>query len=91
MDPAEAAAMEQVAEGLHRRFPHTRPEEIARMLTEAHRSYDDRPVRHFVPLLVEREVTDTLRAATGRPNPIPVSEKESAAAPAPDQLVERPA
>lgn len=93
MEPAEAAAMEQVAQGLRRRFPHARPEEIARLLAEAHRSFDDRPVRHFVPLLIEREVTDALRAATGRRRHTPVPEQATATATATaeDELVDRPA
>jgi hypothetical protein len=63
MDPDEAAAMAQVSMRMRRRFPQCRPEEIERALATAHHEYDGRPIRHFVPILVERSATDALLAA----------------------------
>jgi hypothetical protein len=60
MDPEETAAMTAVTARLRRRFPEVPAAEIDRALATAHQAYDGRPIRHFVPILVEREVTDAL-------------------------------
>ncbi len=54
--------MAAVAARLRRRFPDVPGAEIDEALAVAHRAYDGRPIRHFVPILVEREITDVLRA-----------------------------
>jgi hypothetical protein len=64
MEPEEAAAMKAVAARLRRRYPEVPGEEIDRALAVAHRAYDGRPIRHFVPIFVERDVVDTLTAAS---------------------------
>ncbi len=64
--------MKAVAARLRRRYPDVPGEEIDRVLSEAHRAYDGRPIRHFVPIFVEREATDALarsRAAVPDPSP----------------------
>ena len=67
MKPEEAAAMAAVAARLRRRFPHLSGEEIDRALATAHQSYDGRPIRHFVPILVERDVAEALSAPPPAP------------------------
>ena len=52
--------MKAVAARLRRRYPDVPGEEIDRVLSEAHRAYDGRPIRHFVPIFVERDVRDAL-------------------------------
>ena len=56
----EAQAITLVAARLHARFPQTPREVIDRAVFEAHREFDDQPIRDFVPLLVERQVRDQL-------------------------------
>ncbi len=67
MHPDEAAALALVSERLGRRFPGRSPQEIDVAVARAHREYDDRPVRTFVPILVEREVADLLRSSRAAP------------------------
>ena len=62
----EARAMGQVAERVLARFPDAEPEQISMIVEQAHHEYDGRPIREFVPVLVEREVIDTLRQARQR-------------------------
>jgi hypothetical protein len=57
----EAQALSHLAARLHEKFPHAPPERIRQVLTQLHRQYDGRPIREFIPLLVEREATDLLR------------------------------
>jgi hypothetical protein len=63
MDPDEAAAMAQVSIRMRRLFPQCSPEVIDRALAAAHQEFDGRPIRHFVPILVERSATEALLAA----------------------------
>ncbi len=84
MEPDETAAMAYVSKSLRRRFPQCSPEEIDRVLAAAHHGYEGRPIRHFVPILVERDAIEALLSAhptapartavTGAsPKPAPVS------------------
>ena len=63
MDPDETAAMARVSMRMHRRFPQCSPGVIDRALAAAHQEFDGRPIRHFVPILVERSATEALLAA----------------------------
>jgi hypothetical protein len=58
----ESEALTHVAHRLRSRFPHVAPSTITEMVNRCHRSYDGRPIRDFVPLLIEHDVLDTLRA-----------------------------
>ena len=64
----ETHALEQLSERLRDKFPDARAEGISRLVAEVHHQYDGRPVRAFIPVRVEREVSEQLRrpAATGR-------------------------
>ena len=53
--------MGDVVERVRTRFPDTRPDQIRTMVDLVHHEYEGRPIREFVPVLVEREVVDTLR------------------------------
>lgn len=57
---AESEAIALVVERLQVRFPQTPPDIIDRAVFEAHREFDDQPIRDFVPILVERQVRDQL-------------------------------
>lgn len=63
MDPAEekrhvAALVERLTE----MFPELAPTTVEETVTSVHRDLGDAPVRDYVPLLVEREAIDTLKA-----------------------------
>ena len=53
--------MGDVVERVRTRFPDARPEQIRSMVELVHHEYEGRPIREFVPVLVEREVVETLR------------------------------
>ena len=64
MEPDEAAALASVTRVLRRRFPDLPPTELDRLVTEAHHAYDGCPVRHFVPILVERDVIEAVESGS---------------------------
>jgi hypothetical protein len=66
----EAQAVGHVMERVQARFPHVEPGEIRALVDEVHRQYDGRPIREFVPILVEREVTDALRTGSRKRAPV---------------------
>ena len=53
--------MRALAQRLHDRFPQAEPARIDQVLDEVHHQYDGRPIREFIPVLVEREVADRIR------------------------------
>jgi len=57
----EAQALEQLARRLRHRLPHQRAATINQAIAEALQEFDGRPIRDFVPILVERAVVDRLR------------------------------
>ncbi|MDT0458903.1 hypothetical protein RM550_24810 [Streptomyces sp. DSM 41527] len=61
MDAREEEAIQAVVERLTDAYitTHT-PKEIEGAVTEAHAAFKDRPVRDFVPVLVERKARATL-------------------------------
>lgn len=61
VDAREEEAIQAVVERLTDAYITTRtPEEIGAAVTEAHASFKDRPVRDFVPVLVERKARAAL-------------------------------
>ncbi len=74
VDPDEEHALALVSERLRGRFPGARPEGITELVSEAHHQFDGRPVRAFIPVLVEREVAERLSL------PRPRTEADAAAA-----------
>jgi hypothetical protein len=59
--PTEAVAIRHVVARLARQFPGLAPADIERIVHEHYRTFDDRPVRDFVPMLVERASREALR------------------------------
>ncbi|PBC85942.1 hypothetical protein SAMN05428945_6586 [Streptomyces sp. 2224.1] len=65
IDAREKEAIRAVAERLADAYGATRaPEEIEAAIAEAHASFTDRPVRDFVPVLVERKARTALDRKT---------------------------
>lgn len=58
---AEAQALEQLSHRLRQKLPRHRAATINQAIAEALEEFDGRPIRDFVPILVEREVLDRLR------------------------------
>lgn len=62
----EFRSIEQVTERLRGRFPELQPETVRSVVDTVHHQYDGRPIREFVPVLVEREVKDALEVENRR-------------------------
>jgi hypothetical protein len=56
----EAEALAVVAARMHARFPDLPPELVDAVVAKYHGEYEGRPIRDFVPLLVERQVIEHL-------------------------------
>ena len=63
----EIHALDQLADRLRGRFPDAPPEKIKQVVDEVHHEYDGRPIRDFIPVLVEREVVDRFRVRQAGP------------------------
>ncbi|MFD0686155.1 three-helix bundle dimerization domain-containing protein [Actinomadura fibrosa] len=64
-DPAarEEQALRELTDRLSRSFAGTYTgDQVAATVSAAHHRFDDRPIRDFVPILVEREARERLRA-----------------------------
>lgn len=59
-DSDEAAALALVARRLRTRFPSVSSETVDAVVADYHREYDGRPIRDYVPLLVERQAREHL-------------------------------
>jgi len=57
----EDQALEQLSHRLRQKLPHHRAATINQAIAEALEEFDGRPIRDFVPILVEREVLGRLR------------------------------
>jgi hypothetical protein len=51
---SEQAIIDQIVTRLASRYPTIAASTVSRLVHDIHSRYDDRPVRDFVPLLVER-------------------------------------
>lgn len=68
MDPTtrERQAMREVVHRLVRSFADSvPPEQVTRTVTTVHHRFDGKPVRDFVPVLVERFAREELRSSAG--------------------------
>ena len=63
-EPDEQQAMEHVAARLMAQYPDATRERVDEVVDEEHQRYDGRPVRDFVPVLVERAAKDRLGKET---------------------------
>jgi hypothetical protein len=61
MDDIESAKVEQAVGKLAEAFPEVPTDEIATLVHTEHAAFDGRPVRDYVPVLVERAVRARLR------------------------------
>lgn len=61
----ERQAMHEVTDRLTKAFgPAYSPEQVTQTVTTIHHRFDDKPIRDFVPVLVERLAREKLRAPT---------------------------
>ncbi len=60
IDASEESLIEQVADRLTRKYPTVAPETVVALVNESHARFDGRPVRDFIPLLVERSAAAQL-------------------------------
>jgi hypothetical protein len=60
MEPSEQKALDHVTLRLQRKFPQTSPEAIRREVEVAYREVRHSRVRTYLPILVERQVSDRL-------------------------------
>lgn len=61
MDKAEEdKAIADVTSRLRDRFPQIEPTTVDHVVSDFHHEYDGRPIRDFVPVLVEREAREHL-------------------------------
>ena len=67
----ELTAMTEVSRRLHEKFPNTPPETIDSMVLALHRQYDGRPIRDFIPVLVERDAAARLKSPAHGREPAP--------------------
>ncbi|QXJ22184.1 hypothetical protein AGRA3207_003145 [Actinomadura graeca] len=69
-DPAvrEKQALKEVTDRLRRSFADVYSElQVTDAVATVHRRFDDRPIRDFVPILVERMARERLRSSDDRP------------------------
>lgn len=57
---SEQQILGQIAERLSGAFPQLAPDAISRLVHEEHSRFNDRPIRDFVPLFVERHAKEQL-------------------------------
>lgn len=57
---SEQQVIDQIAERLTGRYATVPPETITRVVHDKHIQFDGRPIRDFVPLLVERQASAEL-------------------------------
>jgi hypothetical protein len=60
----EDKALMQVLDRMAAAFPTVRRDHVVSVVAQAHRAFTGRPVRDYVPLLVERQVRARLRSET---------------------------
>jgi hypothetical protein len=62
----EDQAVDGVAERLAERYPDTPPEQIAFLVRQTYYAFEGRPIRDYVPVLVEHAVRDGLDRTADR-------------------------
>jgi anti-anti-sigma regulatory factor len=58
----EVELIARVADRVRRRFPSADDEAVARVVADCYHQFDGNRIRDFIPILVEREVTDHFQA-----------------------------
>lgn len=59
--PDENKEIADIIARLERQFPDVAPNDVAALTNEIHHSFDGRPVRNFVAVIVEREAKERLK------------------------------
>ena len=59
---SEQRSVDEVIERLADKYPGVDPERIREIVAEEHHGFDDRPVRDFVPVLVEKSAKKRVKA-----------------------------
>jgi hypothetical protein len=62
----EIQVLDELTDRLHTKYPDAPLGSIKSMVFEVHHQYDGHPIRDFIPVLVEREVSEHFRAGHGR-------------------------
>jgi hypothetical protein len=65
----EDQALTEMALRLRERFPTEPPETIDKVVRDYHREFDGDPIRDFIPVLVERQAVERLRAIPAQRGP----------------------
>jgi len=60
----EERSVEEVIDRLAQKYPGVERAEIEKIVAEEHRAYDGRPVRDFVPVLVEKSAKKRVKHLT---------------------------
>lgn len=60
IDTSEGTLIDEVADRLSRAYPNVPPDTVVAVVRATHMIFDGRPVRDFVPLLVERRANGEL-------------------------------
>ncbi len=58
--------MAEIIKRLQSRYPDATGRTVDDVVTEVHRGFDGRPIRDFVPVLVERDAAEHLERTYGR-------------------------
>ena len=66
---SEAEAISRVVQRLREQFPEVPPEALEEVVNGHYAAFDGRPVRDFVPVLVERATRADLEAGIELPDP----------------------
>ncbi|EME53265.1 hypothetical protein G352_24306 [Rhodococcus ruber BKS 20-38] len=66
--PSEEQNIDRAIAQLCTQFPQVPPTRIAAVVSEIRAQYDDRPIREFVPLFVERKARRRLHALAASHN-----------------------
>jgi hypothetical protein len=61
----EMLARDRVTDALRQRFPELTSEAMSELVRHAYLRYEHARIREYVPVLVERELTQALRATSG--------------------------
>ena len=61
--------MSEVTRRLLARFPDARPEVVDALVNDLHHEFDGDPIRDFIPVLVERQAVERLRAIPAQRGP----------------------
>lgn len=77
----EDRAVDAVVDRLADRFPSADREHVAEVVDVEHHELDGNPIRDYVPVLVEHDARDRLRAEGNKPVPLATESDDAAVGP----------